>query len=161
MLKNIKKMLVVAGLVSAFLANTVYASVTVNQIQTVTQEQAKQGAWELDAQGQWKYSLNGVYVVNTWVESLTESGAWYFLNENGFMAANTYTVDGYYVDAQGIYRAVYTEEDTEKETEQKTEHKTEKETTDYKDPSIDEDLALMQEWLNNGGDIATGNYGLH
>lgn len=126
MLKNIKKILVVAGLVSTFLVNTAYASVPVNQIQTVAQEQAKQGAWELDAQGQWKYSLNGVYLTNAWVESLTEPGAWYFLNENGFMATNTYTVDGYYVDAQGVYRAVhtvYTEEDAEQETE--------KETTDY------------------------------
>lgn len=42
------------------------------------------------------------------------------------MATNTYTVDGYYVDAQGVYRAVhtvYTEEDAEQETEQNKEHR--------------------------------------
>lgn len=155
MLKNIKKILVVAGLVSTFLVNTAYASVSV-PVQTVAQEQAKQGAWELDAQGQWKYSLNGVYVVNTWVESLTEPGAWYFLNENGVMATNTYTVDGYYVDAQGVYRAVHTEEDAEQETEHR---EVEKET--YADPSIDEGLALINEAIANGERIPTYDVGLH
>lgn len=159
MLKNIRKILVIAGLVSAFLANTVYASVPVNQIQTVTQEQAKQGAWEQNTEGQWKYSLNGVYLTNAWVESLTEPGAWYFLNENGFMATNTYTVDGYYVDAQGVYRAVhtvYTEEDAEQETEHR---EVEKET--YADPSIDEGLALINEAIANGERIPTYDVGLH
>lgn len=130
MLKNIKKLLVVAGLVSTFFVNTAYASVPVQTVQTVAQEQARQGAWEQQVNSTWKYSLNGVYVVNTWVESITEPGAWYFLNETGVMLTNSYTVDGYYVDAQGIYRAghtVYTEEDAEQETETAT--TTEK--TDY------------------------------
>lgn len=120
MLKNIKKIMVVAGLISAMLVSTAYASVPVQQVQTVAQAQAREGAWEQDATGQWKYSLNGVYVVNTWVESLTESGAWYFLNENGYMATNTYTVDGYYVNEQGVYRAGQTEAE-QREVTQETE----------------------------------------
>lgn len=160
MLKNIKKLLVVAGLVSTFFVNTAYASVPV---QTVAQTQALQGAWEQQTDATWKYRLDGVYVVTTWVESITESGAWYFLNESGIMATNTYTPDGFYVDAQGIYRAgqtVYTEEDAEQKTEQKTEHKeVEKET--YEDPSIDEGLELINEAIANGERVATGNYGLH
>lgn len=159
MLKNIKKILVVAGLVSTFLVNTAYASVPVNQIQTVTQKQAKQGAWEQNADTTWKYSLNGVYLVNAWVESGTETGAWYFLNENGVMLTNSYTVDGYYVDAQGVYRAVHTvyaEEDAEQETEHR---EVEKET--YADPSIDEGLALINEAIANGERIPTYDVGLH
>lgn len=143
MLKNIKKLLVVAGLVSTFFVNTAYASVpvqTVQAVQTVAQEQARQGAWEQQVNSTWKYSLNGVYVVNTWVESITEPGAWYFLNESGIMATNTYTPDGYYVDAQGVYRTghtVYTEEDAEQETEQK---EVEKETTHFNNAfDIEED----------------------
>lgn len=163
MLKSIKKILVVAGLLSALLVNTAYASVTVNQIQTVAQAQARQGVWEQQADATWKYSLNGVYLVNTWVESGTETGAWYFLNESGVMLTNSYTIDGYYVDAQGVYRAghtVYTEEDAEQETEQNTVHReVEKET--YADPSIDEGLALINEAIANGERVATGNYGLH
>ena len=132
MLKNIKKILVVAGLISAFFVNLVYANEVVH-VQTVAQAQAREGAWEQDALNQWKYSLNGVYLTNTWIESITEQGAWYFLNENGIMATNTNTVDGYYVNATGVYRAsqVTTVNAAEKAEKAETIQETQTETTNY------------------------------
>ena len=44
--------------------------------------------------------------MNTWVESITEPGAWYFLNENGLMATSTsvsYTHLDVYKRQGGIY----------------------------------------------------------
>ena len=35
---------------------------------------------------------------------LEDDGNWYYLDENGVMMTDGYTPDGYYVDADGIWR---------------------------------------------------------
>lgn len=61
--------------------------------------------WEQQADGAWKYKdeVIGAYVASQWIESATEKGLWYYLDQNGVMAVNT-TVDGYYVNELGEWR---------------------------------------------------------
>lgn len=55
---------------------------------------------------QWKYKdeVTDGYVASQWIESTTEKGLWYYLDENGVMAVNTTTPDGYYVNELGEWR---------------------------------------------------------
>lgn len=55
---------------------------------------------------QWKYKdeVTDGYVASQWIESTTEKGLWYYLDENGVMAVNTTTPDGYYVNDKGEWR---------------------------------------------------------
>lgn len=61
--------------------------------------------WE-QADGVWKYKdeVTRAYVASQWIESATEKGLWYYLDENGVMAVNTTTPDGYYVNDKGEWR---------------------------------------------------------
>lgn len=63
------------------------------------------GNW-IQADGNvWKFQLNtGGYLTNSWIESLTEAGAFYYVDSNGNMLVNTVTPDGYSVDVNGIWR---------------------------------------------------------
>lgn len=60
--------------------------------------------WE-QADGVWKYKdeVTRAYVASQWIESASEKGLWYYLDQNGVMAVNT-TVDGYYVNELGEWR---------------------------------------------------------
>ncbi len=66
------------------------------------------GGWEqVSETGDWKFKLNtsGEYLTRSWVESLTESGAFYYLNDYGIMSISATTPDGYTVDSNGLYRS--------------------------------------------------------
>ena len=63
------------------------------------------GNWEQQSDSNWKFKLNtGGYLTRSWVESLTESGAFYYLNDYGVMSISSTTPDGYTVDSTGLYR---------------------------------------------------------
>lgn len=61
--------------------------------------------WE-QAGTQWKYKddTTNVYVTARWIESATEKGLWYYLNEQGIMAVNTLIDNQYYVNELGEWR---------------------------------------------------------
>lgn len=67
---------------------------------------ARLGNWEQQSDSNWKFKLNtGGYLTRSWVESLTESGAFYYLNDYGVMSISATTPDGYTVDSTGLYRS--------------------------------------------------------
>ena len=50
----------------------------------------------------WRYVMkNGYYAANTWIEDV--DGKWYHFDMAAYMEADTVTVDGYYVDANGVW----------------------------------------------------------
>lgn len=55
---------------------------------------------------QWKYKdeVTGAYVASQWIESATEKGLWYYIDENGIMATNTVIDNQYYVNEAGEWR---------------------------------------------------------
>lgn len=55
---------------------------------------------------QWKYKdeVTDGYVASQWIESTTEKGLWYYLDENGLMATNTVIDNQYYVNEAGEWR---------------------------------------------------------
>lgn len=69
-------------------------------------EVAGLGNWEkVSETGDWKFKLNtGGYLTRSWVESLTESGAFYYVNDYGVMSISATTPDGFTVDSTGLYR---------------------------------------------------------
>lgn len=62
-------------------------------------------AWEQSEAG-WKYKDDNTqqYVTARWIESATEQGVWYYLNEQGIMAVNTLIDNQYYVNEAGEWR---------------------------------------------------------
>lgn len=75
--------------------------------------------WKLDNTGWWWQNADGTYPVNQWRylgskwyffnESgymrtgwVSWNGAWYYCDGSGAMLTDTYTPDGYYVDANGV-----------------------------------------------------------
>ena len=63
------------------------------------------GNWEQQSDNNWKFKLNtGGYLTRSWVESLTESGAFYYVNDYGVMSISATTPDGFTVDSTGLYR---------------------------------------------------------
>ncbi|MBE5979307.1 MAG: hypothetical protein E7249_09245 [Paenibacillaceae bacterium] len=63
------------------------------------------GNWEQQSDNNWKFKLvTGGYLTRSWVESLTEQGAFYYLNDYGIMSVSATTPDGYTVDSTGLYR---------------------------------------------------------
>ncbi|SEU04098.1 hypothetical protein [Lacrimispora sphenoides] len=65
------------------------------------------GNWEQQSGGYWKFkqTVDGSYLTNSWIESLSEERAFYYVNENGLMVTSCTTPDGYVVDARGLWRA--------------------------------------------------------
>ncbi len=59
-----------------------------------------QGQWKQDNHGWWYEFNDGSYVVNSWYQA---DGNWYYFYADGYMAANTTTPDGYYVDQNGVW----------------------------------------------------------
>lgn len=62
--------------------------------------------WEQQSDSTWKYKddISQQYVASQWIESASEKGLWYYLDQNGVMAVNTTTPDGYYVNELGEWR---------------------------------------------------------
>ena len=56
--------------------------------------------WVKDS-GSWYYLKDSGAMATGWVK---DGGQWYYLDSNGKMLHNTYTPDGYYVDASGAWR---------------------------------------------------------
>ena len=56
--------------------------------------------WIKDS-GSWYYLNNSGSMATGWVK---DSGSWYYLASSGKMLHNTYTPDGYYVDASGAWK---------------------------------------------------------
>ena len=56
--------------------------------------------WIKDS-GSWYYLNNSGSMATGWVK---DSGSWYYLASSGKMLRNTYTPDGYYVDASGAWK---------------------------------------------------------
>lgn len=63
------------------------------------------GSWEQQPNNEWKFKFNtGGYVTNSWVESVSTTGNFYYLNNEGVMLINSTTPDGYSVDANGVWK---------------------------------------------------------
>lgn len=59
------------------------------------------GEWKQDSSG-WKYQKDdGVYACSSW--QMIDS-QWYYFNHSGYMATNTLTPDGYWLDENGLMR---------------------------------------------------------
>lgn len=126
MLEKVKKIIVITCMISLSLigslsggmtsyakgpgeANTTETASTQTNINITINTYTKSvvaglGSWVQES-NLWKFKLNaGGYAVNSWIESLTESGTFYYVNESGVMLTNTTTPDGYTVDANGVWR---------------------------------------------------------
>lgn len=57
--------------------------------------------WVSDVNG-WRYiQKNGYHAASTWLQDV--DGKWYYFNIGAYMALDTTTPDGYYVDASGVW----------------------------------------------------------
>lgn len=57
--------------------------------------------WVQDENG-WRYiTKNGYYAASTWFQDV--DGKWYYFNIGAYMATDTITPDGFYVDANGVW----------------------------------------------------------
>ncbi|HBD01321.1 MAG TPA: hypothetical protein DC053_21410 [Lachnoclostridium sp.] len=79
---------------------------TVAKPVTYNQQSVKAlGQWEPQSNGTWVFrQFTGGVLVDSWIESLTEQGAYYYVGADGVMLINSRTPDGYYVDANGLWR---------------------------------------------------------
>lgn len=63
------------------------------------------GNWEQQSDGTWKFKCySGGYLVNSWIESLVEESAFYFVDASGTMLTNTVTPDNYKLDSTGLWK---------------------------------------------------------
>lgn len=63
------------------------------------------GNWEQQSDGTWKFKCySGGYLVNSWLESLVEENAFYFVDANGTMLTNAVTPDNYTLDSTGLWK---------------------------------------------------------
>lgn len=122
--KQIRKVLILTGVATLVLfggAMTSYAvgpgekasQTAVANPTTYNQQAVKAlGSWE--QQGSvWRFHcLNGTYISNSWLESLSELGAYYYVDSDGVMLTNSKTPDGYVVDANGLWRSQTVVQDT-------------------------------------------------
>ncbi len=62
-------------------------------------------SWEQSEAG-WTYKddNSNTYVVSKWIESASEAGLWYYLNNDGVMATDTVIDNVYYVNEAGEWR---------------------------------------------------------
>lgn len=116
--KGLKKtlMMCIVGLSLFSGAMTSYAAGPgeVTQTQTVStnpvtydQKSVKAlGNWEQQANGTWVFrQFTGEVLTNSWIESVEEAGAYYYVTADGVMLIDSRTPDGYTVDGSGIWRA--------------------------------------------------------
>jgi hypothetical protein len=117
--KRIKKIMIVTYMISLSLLGSLTGGMTSyavgpgesKAVQTVAkpttynQQSVKAlGNWEQQG-STWKFKcLDGSYLTNAWVESLSEVGAYYYLGTDGVMLINSKTPDGYQVDENGIWQ---------------------------------------------------------
>lgn len=115
--KQVRKVLILTGVATLVLfggAMTSYAvgpgenasQTAVAKPTTYNQQAVKElGSWE--QQGSiWKFCcLDGSYLTNSWISSLAEESAYYYVDGNGVMLTNSQTPDGYWVDGNGIWRS--------------------------------------------------------
>lgn len=123
MKKSVKKGIGLVGIMALSLFGgvmTSYAigpgevSQTVAMPVTYNQQAVKSlGSWEAQSSGTWKFKcLDGSYLANSWIESLSEAGAYYFVGADGIMLLNSKTPDGYTVDGSGLWRSGVAKEGT-------------------------------------------------
>jgi len=63
------------------------------------------GNWEQQSNGTWVFrQLTGDVLNNSWIESLIEQNAYYYVGTDGVMLTNSRTPDGYWVDGNGLWR---------------------------------------------------------
>lgn len=124
MLEKVKKIIVITCMISLSLigslangmtsyakgpgeANTTKTASTQINITTYNKSVvAGLGSWVQES-NLWRFKLNaGGYAVSSWIESLSEAGAFYYVNESGIMLTSTTTPDGYTVDANGVWRGI-------------------------------------------------------
>ena len=56
----------------------------------------------IEDNGRWRYVMkNGYYAANRWIQDV--DGKWYHFDMGAYMEADEVTVDGYYVDANGVW----------------------------------------------------------
>lgn len=72
-----------------------------------TAQSAHAGTWRRDGLGWWYQREDGGYPANAW-EMI--GGKWYYFWQSGYMAEDTHTPDGYYVDETGAWDPNYSEE---------------------------------------------------
>lgn len=120
--KKVKKVVIVTGMISMALLGGLGGTITsyaagpgentqaVAKPVTYNQQSVKAlGNWEQQG-NTWKFKcLDGSYLTNSWVESLSEAGAYYYVGADGVMLVNSKSPDGYQVDGAGIWRAGSTE----------------------------------------------------
>ena len=58
--------------------------------------------WKKDSKGWWVQSDDGTYLTNQWYQS-PESGLYYYMGADGYMLYDTITPDGFYVNADGVW----------------------------------------------------------
>lgn len=62
------------------------------------------GWTQTDAGWRYKEDAKNTYLSKCWIESETEKGLWYYLDENGLMATDKLIDDLYYVNELGEWR---------------------------------------------------------
>ena len=65
----------------------------------------QKGRWVAEYTDWYCLDANGRMFTSTWIARDSKLDAWYYVNEDGLMLTNTTTPDGFYVDAEGIWRA--------------------------------------------------------
>lgn len=59
------------------------------------------GTWKKDARGWWYDNGDGTWQNKGWFKD--SDGKWYYFNQEGYMLADTYTPDHFYVNASGVW----------------------------------------------------------
>ena len=65
----------------------------------------QKGRWVAEYSDWYCLDANGRMFTSAWIARDSKLDVWYYVNENGLMLTNTTTPDGFYVDAEGIWRA--------------------------------------------------------
>ena len=65
----------------------------------------QKGRWVAEYTDWYCLDANGRMFTSAWIARDSKLDVWYYVNEDGLMLTNTTTPDGFYVDAEGIWRA--------------------------------------------------------
>ncbi|WP_313186918.1 hypothetical protein [Lacrimispora sp.] len=157
-----KKVVILVGMVSLSLLGglgglmTSYAAgpgetqetQTVAKPETYNQQSVKAlGQWEPQSNGTWVFrQFTGGVLVDSWIESLTEQGAYYYVGTDGVMLINSRTPDGYNVDANGLWRDKLT--CTAPSVSENSTNSSNKNTNRYSDEVSSEALEMMERYAN-------------
>lgn len=131
--KKVRKVVIMTGMVSVMLLGslaggmTSYAAgpgeskaVQSTQVNVVTYNQDAVrglGSWEQNG-STWKFKQKaGGYLASSWIESLSEQNAFYYVDSTGVMLVST-TVEGRTIDASGIWRNVVSVQNNPTSSEQ-------------------------------------------